>query len=61
MEGGREPYPDDFLSILLSNSHFEGRDERIVDECLTFFFAGSQTSAIATQNLIFGLLKHPDY
>ena len=28
---------------------------------MTFFFAGSQTSAIATQNLLFSLLKHPEY
>lgn len=32
----------------------------IVDECLTFFFAGSQTSSIAIQNLIFSLIKHPE-
>jgi len=34
---------------------------RIVDEVLTFFFAGSQTSSVATQNLIFALCKHPEY
>jgi cytochrome P450 len=33
----------------------------IVDECLTFFFAGSQTSSIATQNLIMHLIKHKHY
>ena len=28
---------------------------------LTFFFAGSQTSSVAIQNLIFALCKHPEY
>ena len=28
---------------------------------LTFFFAGSQTSSVTTQNLIFAICKHPEY
>ena len=52
---------NDFLTILLQNKHFEDNNKRLVDECLTFFFAGSQTSAIATQNLLFSLIKHPEY
>ena len=32
----------------------------IVDECLTFFFAGSQTSSSAAQNLMLMLIKHPE-
>jgi cytochrome P450 len=32
----------------------------IVDECLTFFFAGSQTSSAAAQNLMLMLIKHPE-
>ena len=51
----------DFLTILLVDETFKNRDIRIVDECLTFFFAGSQTSSVATQNLIFALCKHPEY
>lgn len=31
----------DFLTLLLCDEHFKGRDMRVVDECLTFFFAGS--------------------
>lgn len=33
----------------------------IVDEIMTFFFAGSQTSASSTQNLCLNLLLHPKY
>lgn len=33
----------------------------IIDECLTFFFAGSQTSAGNTDNLALHLMKHPEY
>ena len=51
----------DFLTILLVDEHFKDRNLRIVDECLTFFLAGSQTSSVATQNLIFALCKHPEY
>lgn len=49
------------LSILLSDPLFNTDDEMIVDECLTFFFAGSQTSSVTTQNLVLHLLKHPHY
>ena len=51
----------DFLTLLICDEHFKGRDMRIIDECLTFFFAGSQTSSNATQNLIYALCKHPEY
>ena len=51
----------DFLTILLCDPHFKNREMRVIDECLTFFFAGSQTSSNATQNLIFALCKHPEY
>jgi cytochrome P450 len=33
----------DFLSILLSDANFEN-DKAIVDECMTFFLAGSVTT-----------------
>ena len=46
---------------MLTEPHFKDNNSRIVDECLTFFFAGSQTSAAATQNLICSLVKHPEY
>ena len=31
----------DFVTILLTEELFRDHNERIVDECLTFFFAGS--------------------
>ena len=34
---------------------------KTIDEILTIFFAGSQTSANVTQNLILHLCKHPHY
>ena len=33
----------------------------IIDELLTIFFAGSQTTSNVTQNLILQLCKHPKY
>ena len=37
-----------FLTILIADEHFKDRTDRIIDECLTFFLAGSQTSSVAT-------------
>ena len=51
----------DFLTILIVDEHFKDDKSRIIDEVFTFFFAGSQTSSVATQNLIFALCKHPEY
>lgn len=52
---------DDLLDLLLKDETFSFNDEIIIDELLTIFFAGSQTSANATQNLIFHLCKKPEY
>jgi cytochrome P450 len=35
------------LSILLNDDLFKNDDTMIIDECLTFFFAGTQTSSVA--------------
>ena len=51
----------DFLTILLTEPFFMNDNERIIDESLTFFFAGSQTSGVTSQNLMIALLKNPDY
>ena len=42
----------DLLAILLSDDLFKDNDKLIIDECLTFFFAGTQTSSIASQNML---------
>lgn len=52
---------DDFLTILLCDDVFKEDNTRIIDETLTFFFAGSQTSAVTLQNLVVALLKNPEY
>lgn len=49
----------DLLSILLEDPLFKDDDEMIIDEILTFFFAGSQTSAVALSNMIMNLMKKP--
>ena len=51
----------DLLSIMLGDPMFSENDEVMIDELLTIFFAGSQTTANATQNLILHLLQHPEY
>jgi len=50
----------DLLSILLEDPLFKDDNDMITDEILTFFFAGSQTSAVALSNMIMNLMKHPD-
>lgn len=49
-----KPVVDDnsLLSILLLNPLFANNNELMIDELLTIFFAGSQTSANVTENLI---------
>ncbi|TNV80087.1 hypothetical protein FGO68_gene16754 [Halteria grandinella] len=54
--GGNVEYKD-LLSILLSDPNFEN-DDAIVDECLTFFLAGSMTTASTTANTICYLIQN---
>jgi len=51
----------DFLAILLEDETTKDNNELIIDECLTFFFAGTQTSNLTSQNLVYMLCKHPHY
>jgi cytochrome P450 len=46
---------------MLGDELFMGDIEKTIDEILTIFFAGSQTSANVSQNLILHLCKHPAY
>jgi cytochrome P450 len=47
----------DLLSILHTDDLFKDNNKLIIDECLTFFFAGSQTSSIPTQNIVMYLMR----
>lgn len=51
----------DLLSILITDQLFCNDNEMIIDECMTFFFAGSQTNSSNTSNLFMQLLKHKKY
>ena len=55
--GGR----DDLLDIMLADPLFRNSVDKTIDEILTIFFAGSQTSANVSQNLILHLCQHPEY
>jgi cytochrome P450 len=50
------PAKNDLLSILLSDDLFKNNDKMVVDECLTFFFAATQTSSMTTQNMFVYLI-----
>lgn len=47
----------DFLTMLLQDELFKGQDEYIVDECLTFMAAASQTTTMLVSNAIYYLTK----
>ena len=48
----------DLLSTILKDELFIGNDEMIVDECITFFFAGSQTVTTTVTNLVIYMIMH---
>lgn len=50
----------DFMSILLEDEMFRDNDQMIVDECITFLFAGSQTTSLLLQNAFFRLTQNND-
>ena len=45
---------------MMTDQLFEGNDDMIIDECLTFFLAGSSTNAVTTANAICYLLMNPN-
>mmetsp|Transcript_30638 Transcript_30638/g.30113 ORF Transcript_30638/g.30113 Transcript_30638/m.30113 type:complete len:229 (+) Transcript_30638:599-1285(+) len=49
----------DLLHILLTDDLFKTDDKMIVDECLTFFFAASQTSSMSFQNMLLHMMQQP--
>jgi cytochrome P450 len=50
----------DLLSIMLKDPLFENNDEKIVNESLTFFLAGTLTQANIISNVISYLIKDSD-
>jgi cytochrome P450 len=48
----KEGEKGDLLSIMLKDSLFENNDEQIINESMTFFFAGTISQATTTSNAI---------
>lgn len=42
----------DFLNTLLSDDLFKNDNTMIIDECISFFIAGTQTVSIGSSNMI---------
>jgi len=51
---------DDLLSILLTDPMFVNDEEKMIDELLTIFLAGSKTVQITTNNLLCYLNEYPE-
>ena len=47
----------DLLSILIGTEIYKDHDELIIDEIITFFFAGMKTIQTTSANLIYYLAK----
>jgi cytochrome P450 len=50
----------DFLTMLLQDELFQGKDEDMVEECLTFMIAANSTTAMLIINTIYNLAKYED-
>lgn len=50
----------DLMTILLSDDLFKNDIEMIIDECLTFFLAGTQTTSALVGNTIGLAMRHQD-
>jgi cytochrome P450 len=50
----------DFMTMLLQDDLFKGQNDYIVDECLTFMGAASQTTALLMANALFYLTQNKD-
>ena len=45
---------------MLQTDFYKNEDNLIIDEIITFFFAGMKTIQVSTTNLIYYLTKHQD-
>jgi cytochrome P450 len=50
----------DFLTILLMDELFSTSDEFIIDECITFMLAGTQTSSNLFSNNTYNVIRFPE-
>ena len=50
----------DLMTILISDDLFKDNIEMIIDECLTFFMAGTQTTSSAVGTTIGQAIKNPE-
>jgi len=50
----------DFVTTLLQDEFFSNHDDRIADECMTFMFASTATTANLVCNLILGFIFSKD-
>ena len=60
MKAGKTDSNGDFLSILLTENEIYDNDEKIVDEIITFSFAGFKTIQVSTTNMIYYLTMKPE-
>ena len=51
---------EDFLSIMLQDELYRDDLERMVDECVTFMFAASQTTGIMVTETLFRFIQNRD-
>lgn len=50
----------DFLTLMITNEFFKGNDITILDECLTFMVAATQTMSVLISNTLFYVTRHPE-
>lgn len=50
----------DFMSILLEDDLFKTNEELIVDECITFMLAATQTTTLVLTNALYYIARHAD-
>ena len=50
----------DFLTQLLSDDMYKDNDKMIMDECLTFIGAATQTTTFLLSNVMYYMMKNPE-
>jgi len=55
MASGTSKHSGDFLTLMLNDELFAGKEEYIIDECLTFMLAATMTTTLLINNGIYYL------